>query len=416
MRLKNTKLDHFKVIAFTHSSVGLDKVSKLFIGEDEYVDRLVPFKEMLQLDEFMFLATCNRAEYYFNTHRPINNSFLRKFFTKLYPHWNDHDINDAVEMSQVVDGIDAVRHMFRVASSLDSLVVGEREILTQLRKAYQKSKEIGLTGDFLNLAVRKTIESSKQVFTETDIANRPVSVVNLAYKEFADRFVSPDSPIVVVGAGVTNKAMLLRLKKAGYHNFYVFNRTFTNAEALVNEVGGKPFPLSALADFDKPFDALITCTGSADVVIYQEVYARLIGSDQKRKPIVDLAVPGDLDPEIPVKHDVDLIEVKGLKDIADKNMERRRKSIVDCERIIDQKLKEFDEVYRERQIEVAMREIPIQIKSVKDTAVKEVFAKQLDSLDEDSKKLIDGMLAYMEKKVNAITMKKAKQIMLEKRR
>lgn len=409
-------MDHFKVIAFTHSSVGLDKVSKLFIGEDEYMDRLVPFKEMLQLDEFMFLATCNRAEFYFNTHRPINNSFLRKFFTKLYPHWNDYDVNDAIEMSQVVDGIDAVRHMFRVSASLDSLVVGEREILTQLRKAFQKSKDLALTGDFLNLAVRKTIESSKQVFTETDISNRPVSVVNLAYKEFADRFVSLDAPILVVGAGVTNKAMLLRLKKAGYHNFHIFNRTFANAEALVNDVGGKPYPLTALTDFDKPFDALITCTGSADVVVSEPVYASLIGSDQKRKAIVDLAVPNDLDPQILLKHDVDLIEIKGLKEIADKNMARRRKSIVDCERIIDEKLKEFDDAYRERQIEVAMREIPLQIRTVKDKAVKEVFAKQMEALDEDSKKLVDGMLAYMEKKVNAITMKKAKQIMLDKRR
>ncbi len=413
---KIRKLDHFKVIAFTHSTVGIEKVSKLFIGEDEYVDRLVPFKEMLQLDEFMFLATCNRAEFYFNTHRPVNNSFLRKFFTKLYPDWSERDVDKAVDMSSVVDGIDAVRHMFRVAASLDSLVVGEREILSQLRKAFQKSKDLSLTGDFLNLAVRKTIESSKKVFTETDIASRPVSVVNLAYKELSDRYISPDSPIIVVGAGVTNKAMLYRLKKAGYHNFYIFNRTFSNAEALANEVGGTPYPLSALSDFKKPFAALITCTGAPNIVITESMYAGLIGSDQNIKPIVDLAVPNDLDPQVSKNHDVDLIEIKGLKEIAEKNMARRRQSIVDCERIIDEKLKEFDEVYQERQIELAMREIPTEIKNVKTKALDEVFAKQMVGLDDESKALVTNILSYMEKKVNAITMKKAKQIMLEKRR
>jgi glutamyl-tRNA reductase len=408
-------LDRLKSIAFTHSGVGLDKVAKFFIPEDEYQDRFVPHMDNANLDEFMFLATCNRSEFYFATDKPINNHFLRTFYDSLYPNWIESDLEWAIENTQVVDGLDSVRHMFNVASSLDSLVVGEREIITQFRKAYDKFQRMGLTGEYLRLAERKTIETAKKVFTETDIANRPVSVVNLAYRELADRFLSYDAKIVVIGAGVTNKAMLHKMKKHGYHDFHVYNRTLENAEKLVSEVGGKAYSLDDL-EKNEGFDALITCTGAPDTIVTYDVYKKLLSGSEEMKYVVDLAIPNDFDLNILDDHKVDLIEVETLKKIAKQNLEQRKSAIVDCEKIIDDKLAEFEEAFAERQIELAMREVPQQIKEVKEKAVAEVFAKQLSSLDDSSKEVMNEMLSYMERKVNAITMKKAKQIMMTKNR
>jgi glutamyl-tRNA reductase len=274
---------------------------------------------------------------------------------------------------------------------------------------------MGLTGEFLRLAERKTIETAKKVFTETDIANRPVSVVNLAYRELADRFLSYDAKILVIGAGVTNKAMLHKMKKHGYHDFHVYNRTLENAEKLVSEVGGKAYSLSDL-EKNEGFDALITCTGAPDTIVTYDVYKKLLSGSEEMKYVVDLAIPNDFDLNILDDHKVDLIEVETLKKIAKQNLEQRKSAIVDCEKIIDDKLAEFEEAFAERQIELAMREVPQQIKEVKEKAVAEVFAKQLSSLDDSSKEVMNEMLSYMERKVNAITMKKAKQIMMTKNR
>ena len=404
-------MDHFKSIAFTHRTVGLEQVAKFHIPEDEYEQRLVAFKNTLKLDELMFLSTCNRVEFYFCTLENINDAFLRKFYSQLYPHWSPEELKWAIEITRVEDGLDAVRHIFHVTGSLDSLVVGEREILTQFRKAYDKALQFNLTGDFLRLVDRAAIESAKRIFTETDIANRPVSVVNLAARSLMAYNLEQDARILVVGAGVTNTAMLKKLRKHGYQNFAIFNRTLSKAQKLAEEVGGDAYPLEDLASFEKGFDVLITCTGATEQIVTPELYSSLLKNDENQKFIVDLAVPNDFDPAIKSNHPVELIEVDSLKSMAEKNLGERRKAMIFCEAIIDEKLEEFGDVYRDRQIELTVREVPEHVKAIKNKTLNEVFAKRLNTVDEDTKLLMDEMLTYMEKKVNAFTMKKAKEIL-----
>lgn len=406
-------LNHFKSIAFTHATVGLERVAKLVIPEDAYGERLAAAKTDLGIDELMLVTTCNRVEYYFTTHAAINNKFLRAFFEKLYPQWAEEDVHWAIESTEVMDGPDAVRHLFHVASSLDSMVVGEREILTQIRKSFDIADKLGFVGDFLRIALRKTIENAKQVFTETYIANRPVSVVNLANRELRNSLLPIDARIIVVGAGVTNQAMLGKLKKQGYHNFHIYNRTVEKAEKVAQEVGGQAYPLIELPNHDSGFDALITCTGAPDAIITPDLYGKLLNGDTSRKMVVDLAVPTDLDSEVLALHNIDYVEVKGLKKIAEANLEARKSEMVKCEAIIDKNLEAFETVYHERQVELAMREIPAKVKEIKSRAYEQVFAKELEGLDEGSKKLLDDIVAYMEKKYISVPMKMAREILVE---
>ena len=108
--------------------------------------------------------------------------FLKKFFSHFRRDWGSVEINFAIEKAQVFEGEHALRHLFKVASSLESLVVGEREIITQVRKSYEFCNLLGLTGDTIRLAIKQTIETAKQVYTDTDIAKNPVSIVSLAYR------------------------------------------------------------------------------------------------------------------------------------------------------------------------------------------------------------------------------------------
>ncbi len=406
-------LNHFKSIAFTHATVGLERVAKLVIPEDAFEERLTAAKADLRIDELMLVNTCNRVEFYFTTHAAMNNKFLRAFFEKLYPDWAEEDVHWAIESTEVMDGPDAVRHLFHVASSLDSMVVGEREILTQIRKSFEIAEKLGFVGDFLRIALRKTIENAKQVFTETYIANRPVSVVNLANRELRNSLLPLDARIVVVGAGVTNQAMLRKLKKQGYHNFCIYNRTFEKAEMVAQTIGGKAFPLSELTNHKAGFDALITCTGAPDALITPELYKSLLNGDEDRKMVVDLAVPTDLDTEVLALHNIDYVEVKGLKKIAEANLEARKSEMVKCEAIIDRNLEAFETVYRERQVELAMREIPAKVKEIRSRAYEQVFAKELEGLDADSKQLLNEIVEYMERKYISVPMKMAREILVE---
>ncbi len=362
----------------------------------------------------MLVSTCNRVEVYFVSHRITDNAFLRELFEVLYPHWDERQVAQTAKDTELLDGLDAVRHIFQVAGSLDSLVVGEREILSQIRNAFNRSDELGLTGEMLRLTVRKTIETAKRIFTETDVANRPVSVVNLAYRSLMAYDLEKDARFLVVGAGVTNTAMLKKLKKQGYSDFSIYNRTLANAEKLVELVGGKAYDLADIANHTTGFDVVVTCTGASHQVITHDLYRELLGNDDNQKFVVDLAVPNDFDPVIKQQHPVEVIEVSSLKAMAERNMAERKKALVQCESIVDESLADFGINYEERQVELAMREVPERIREIKDKTMAEVFAKRLNHVDDDTRALMNEMLSYMEKKVNAVTMKKAKEIMLQK--
>src|SRR5690606_4408953 len=166
--------------------------------------------------------------------------------------------------------------------------VGEKEILLQVRQSYEAAREKKLTGDFLRLVMNRVVKTAKEVYTHTKIAEKPVSVVSIAYRLLKSMKTTPDARILIIGAGQTNKLFSKYLRKHGSTNFTVFNRTFSKAEALAGELGGTARPLDELASYKDGFDVIITCTGAAKPIITPEIYSRLLGEDKGEKIIVDL--------------------------------------------------------------------------------------------------------------------------------
>ena len=301
--------------------------------------------------------------------------------------------------------------MFNVASSLDSLVVGEREIITQVRNSYDKCSQIGVTGDVVRLAVKKTIEVAKDVYTHTNIAKNPVSVVSLAYRRLRELNIKQDARFIIIGSGVTNTTMAKYLKKHQFSNFTVFNRTLANAEVLANELKGKAYPLSELKNYKQGFDIIVTCTGAAESVITPEIYKSLVGDDKSKKVVIDLAIPNDLDAEILNNYDVNLIAVNNLQEVAKENLLAREQELTACNEIIEANIDEFKQILKTRKVEQAMSEVPKKVKEIRQVA-NELFASELSSLDVQSKEVLDKILAYMEKKYISVPMKMAKDILL----
>jgi len=361
----------------------------------------------------MYLSTCNRVEFVFTTNENLTNAYLVKFFQAFNPDWDSKQISFATENCSILQGEEVVLHLFNVASSLDSLVIGEREIITQLRKAFEDSKQMNLTGDVIRMAIERTINAAKAVYTQSDIATKPVSVVSLAYHKLKSLNINSNSKFLVVGAGKTNANMLRFLDKHGFNNFTIFNRTLEKAEWLAGNVNGVALPLSDLSNYKGDFDVILTCTGSANKIFTKDVYSRLLDNDTSRKIVIDLAVPNDFDRQLTKQHNVQLIAVEDLKIIAEQNLKEREKEITKCNKILKEHFEDFKKAFHLRRVEIAMKAVPKTVKDIKEKAFTEVFAKELNQLDGESKEVLDKVVSYLEKKYISVPMKMAREILIK---
>ena len=407
-------LDKFHSIAFTHRNLDVKDLGLLPIDESKQLDRLAHLKSTMNLTELMFLSTCNRVEFIFCSDDTVSTPFLIQFFESIYPEFSNEQKEHFAERADVFKGTNAVEHILSVASSIDSMVIGEREIITQVRNAFDFSRKLNLTGDFIRLVMRHTIETAKRVYTETSIATKPVSVVSLAYHKLREMNIPLDARMMIIGAGATNTTMSRFLRKHGFKNFVVFNRTLTKAESLAKDLSGKAFGLEALEHYEGGFDVIISCTGSDSHIITPEFYKKILIGEESRKVVIDIAVPQDLHPEILSNHAVTHISVDFLQKISNENLKVRSNEIQHVEEIISEALFDFKHLQKVRNVELAMREVPLKVKEIRATAMNEVFKNDLEALDENSKEVLDKIISYMEKKYMSMPMIMAKEILIKK--
>ena len=164
-------LKHLKIFAFTHRKLDVVKIGLLHIEPNEQGARLNSVKDVFGIEEFMFLSTCNRVEFTLVSDGRVS---IEKFIQSLYPELPISEIVFLAKNVEEYNAEDAVNHAFSVASSIESMIVGEREIITQVRNAFDCSNKNKLTGDFLRLLIRQVIQTAKKVYTKTSIATKPV--------------------------------------------------------------------------------------------------------------------------------------------------------------------------------------------------------------------------------------------------
>ncbi|MCW3076333.1 MAG: glutamyl-tRNA reductase [Bacteroidetes bacterium] len=406
-------LDTFKVISFTHKTLPLELLGKLHLTSEEQTTLLGELKFNFGFEELMFLNTCNRIELYVKTNSEICAAAIKKICLFINKKLTENEAALLSDSAEIFTGQQGVEHVLKVASSLESMVVGEREIITQVRKSYDFCNMLGLTRDFLRLLVKQTIETAKEVYTKTDIAKNPVSIVSLAYRQLRQLGIKNDARILFVGSGETNSAMANYLQKHKFANFTVFNRTLGNAQKLAKTLGGEAYELSQLESFNNGFDVLVVCTGSNKTIITNQLFLKLNLNETSRKIIIDLSLPANVEEDVANStNKVTLININSLKLQAEANMQLRKNEIIKCEAIIKVKSQQFLWLHKERRIELAFGEVPRQVRAIKDLALNEVFAKEINSLDTQSKEVLDKVLAYVEKKYNAVAIKTAKNVLL----
>jgi len=404
-------LQGYKLFTVTHRTADINQIADFLIDapDDEVLEhKLKKIKVYFGIEELMYLNTCNRILFFMYKPEAIDiNAFFFAVNDKLR-HMTG-SLNQSIEYYE--DEL-AIHHLYEVASSVDSLVVGEREILRQLREAYHKCKsKFEITGDKLRIAMQMTVKSAKMVYGNTRIGEKPVSVVSLAVKKLLQASPKHDSRVIVIGAGQTNILMSNFLKKYEFiKKVSVFNRTLDNAQSLADRLHGKGYTLDALSTFKGGFDIMIICTGSTEKFVDQALFTQMLQGESDQKIIVDLSVPSNIHPEVLADNDINFIEIESLKKLAADNLAFRKNEIAKVKEILAERVTEFKEIYRQREIERDISHIPVEIKAVKEKALNVVFKKQLDKVDPETRDLIEEMMTYMEKKCIAVPIKKAKQI------
>ncbi len=276
-------MKHLKVIAFTHKQIELKELGKLVLCQENLTEKLQQVQKQFDIPEMFYLSTCNRVEFVMATAQPVDKEFAQQFLQALSIGLCPYYMNTFIDAASIYENQEALTHLLRTSCSLESLVVGEKEILAQLRKAYEHCREAGLTGDFLRMVMGCVVKTAKEVYTHTNISRNPISVVSLAYRKLKELKLCSNARILLVGAGETNRNISKYLQKHKYSNFAVFNRTLVNAEKLAADLNGEAYDLEALKTYNKGFDVIITCTSATQPLITAEVYKSLLNGDTAKK-------------------------------------------------------------------------------------------------------------------------------------
>jgi glutamyl-tRNA reductase len=406
-------LQDYKILTVTHRTTKLNAIGQFAIAADDQsviADKLRQLKATFQFSELFYVATCNRVLFLFVSEEHCTTDFVEHFFQEVNPAIDTQTIHDNVH---IYIGERAVRHLYEVGASVDSLVVGERQILGQLREAFDQSKKAGLIGHYLRLLLQRMIVASKDVYANTRIGEKPLSVASLAVRKLLSHKLPTDARILLIGAGQTNTLISKFLTKYEYKEVVVFNRSLGKAELLAKKFKQEAYTLSDLSTYTAGFDCIIICTGATEPILKAPLYKKLLqGDNAKEKIIVDLAIPHNTDPTLLDAYPSTYIEIDGLRNLAEENRAFRERELTVVKELLAIHIDEFSGHLQQRQLELAMSQIPHEIKAVRQKAVNEVFHKDIEQLDESARAVLEEVLLYMEKKCIGIPMRVARETLL----
>ena len=338
---------HLLLLGVSHRTAPVELRERLDFSSRDVGAAVESLSARSSAAESVVLSTCNRSEIYVAGNDPIRARSEVEAFLSDY-----HQVPSEVFRPHLFmhDDVAAARHLFRVASGLDSLVVGEPQILGQVKSAFQTASERRCTGPLLNKTFHWAFGVGKRVRSETAIGEGAVSVsfaaVSLARKIFGRL---DGRRVLVVGAGEISALTAQHLRSHGVEEIVITSRTPAHADALAAEVGGRSVPWANLRQAMGNADIVLTATGSQRPIIVREDVEMVLGR-RRAEPlfIIDVAVPRDVDPEVSEIEQVFLYNVDDLQSIVQENLARRGAEIARAEAIVDEELSRFTAWQRSR--------------------------------------------------------------------
>jgi len=346
------------VIGLNHKTAPIEIREKLAFSEDKIEKALFRVKSLSSLKENMILSTCNRVEIYAavrETEKALHE--LKRFLSQ----YHGLTLEKFERNLYLLIGEEAIRHIFRVASSLDSMVVGEPQILGQIKSAYNMAAESQTSGLILHRLLHRAFHVAKRVRTETQISNSAVSVSSVAVELAEKIFGSLEKKtVLLIGAGEMSELAARHLVSGGIEKILVANRTYERAAALAQEFRGEAIPFEEMAQGFRKTDIVISATNSSQYLIRHDQIAKVM-KDRKQKPIffIDIADPRDIDPKVGDIENVYLYNMDDLQKVANENIKGREKEAQKAEAIVEAEVLKFVRWYQSLEVTptiVALRE------------------------------------------------------------
>ncbi len=332
------------LLGINHKTAPVEVRERLAVSKEEAAEMLDAIKEAASVNEVVIFSTCNRVEILMAANdkagaveaakshlSEFKNTPLSLFLDSIYIH----------------EGDEAVRHIFRVASSLDSMMVGEPQILGQIKEAYFNATKRKTSGVILNRLLHRTFFTAKRIRTETGIGDNAVSIsyaaIELARKIFGQL---EGKKALLIGAGEMAELAVEHLLKNRIKEIFVANRTFKNGVELARRFGGSAIRFEEIPGFIMQVDIIISSTGSPDVILTKDQVKHIMPG-RRNRPIffIDIAVPRDIDPDINKLNNAYVYDIDDLNGVIDENIEDRSREAIKGERIIDEAVISFRQWY-----------------------------------------------------------------------
>ncbi|GMQ54942.1 glutamyl-tRNA reductase [Halopseudomonas aestusnigri] len=328
----------FIALGINHRTAGVEVRERVSFSPEQLPDALQRLRAEAGADEVAILSTCNRTELYC-AQEELDADRLVEWVARFH----GMTVEELRRSSYLHQDAGAVNHMMRVAAGLDSMVLGEPQILGQMKDAWQAARTAGTLGPYLDRLFQSTFNMAKQVRTDTAIGENPVSVafaaVSLARQIFADL---RRSTALLIGAGETIALVARHLFEQGVGRIIVANRTLQRAELLSEPLGGQAIVLTQIPDILAECDVVISSTASPLPILGKGAVERAL-KQRRHKPMfmVDIAVPRDIEPEVGSLADVYLYTVDDLHEVIEENMRSRQGAAEAAERLIELGTGEF---------------------------------------------------------------------------
>ncbi len=385
----------FVVIGINHRTAPVEIREKVVFAGPELPDALRALNDIPGVRESVIVSTCNRTELYCFTdpsENPPGQTLVR-----CLGDWHDlstHQL-DLRESLYELQGTPAVEHVFNVASGLDSLVLGEPQILGQLKDAYRAALDHGVTGPYLNRLLQTAFSVAKRVRTETRIGASAVSVasatVSMARTVFED---FEAHTALLVGAGETIALAARHLHANGLRRMIIANRSLERAQELAKEFDGFAIALDTLGTHLPEADLVISSTASPTPVISHDAVRAALRA-RKRKPMfmADIAVPRDIEPEVANLDDVDLFTIDDLQNVVNENIESRREAARDAAQLIAAEIAQFEQQLKTLDAVPTIRRLRDDAEAVRSQTTEQ--ARKMLAAGRDPREVLDFLAATL---------------------
>ncbi len=355
------------LIGISHQTARLEIREQLVISKDEIAGLYEYLNRECDVNGIMALSTCNRTELYFESDSSqITNSqeFLEEVIKAYLNYFKKSDTIKQYLYTHM--GLDAARHLFRVTTGLDSLILGEYQIVSQIKEAFSWVDNTAMVGPELTRMVHKAFEAGKEVRTRTSINKGAVSVSSAAV-ELMGKKLGCHSRIksLTIGSGETGTIVAINLSKKGCVNNMVSNRTLDKAIQLADRVNGKVVPFDQFIDELKNVDIVTFTTGSKRALLTKDIAVEVM-KERKGEPlmVMDLCNPRNVESSVAEVEGITLFDLDQMEDVVKANFEKRKGKLAEAETIIEEVLEEFESWLNMRMMSAAISSITSTFKNI----------------------------------------------------